>query len=151
MHETKVASSHQSPFEDYHECSIYGFIVTGRNDMTRIRIKFLGDQPVKDPLLVANCKSLQGHLHVGLTISRGEKYVPVPDHRLQITLHIFKYEVQIPLVWINIHQLDDVRIMQLLQKLDLPQGCDVHAFLILPQSNLFDCQCPVCLQRTPSL
>ena len=88
---------------------------------------------------MANCESLQGHLHVGLTICWREKYVPVPDHCFQITLHIFKHEVQIPLMWINIHQLNDMWIMQFLQKLDLSQGCDVHAFLILPQSNLFNC------------
>lgn len=41
--------------------------------------KFAGDQPVENPLLVADGKALERHLHVGLVVGRGEKDIPVSN------------------------------------------------------------------------
>ena len=48
------------------------------------------------------------------------------------------YQAQVSLVWKDIKQLHNVGAMQLFQQLDLPESCDIDAFLGLAKSDLLD-------------
>lgn len=64
---------------------------------------------------------------------------PEPEaHPLKIARHELKNEVQVLLLWVDVNKLNHVRIVQLLQQLDLPQRRDVDALLVLAQPDLLD-------------
>ncbi len=102
---------------------------------------------MKNPFLMAHCKSFECHLHVRFDVCRRENNIPVSYDSFQITLHEFKHKVQVPLVGININEFNDVGVMELLEKLYLPQSRDIHPFLVLSQPYFLHRYSSVCLER----
>ncbi len=96
---------------------------------------------------MAHCESFECHLHVRFDVSRRENNIPVSYDSFQITLHKFKHKVQVPLVGIHINKFNDVGVMELLEKLYLPQSRDIHPFLVLSQPYFLHCYSSVCLER----
>ena len=57
---------------------------------------------------------------------------------LKVALHEFEDEVQVRLVRVHVDELDDTRVLQFLQKLDLPQRRHIHTFLYAATSDFLD-------------
>ena len=53
---------------------------------------------MQNPLLMANCKPFQSHMHVGLYISWRKKNIPITNNSFQVGLHELKDKVQVTLV-----------------------------------------------------
>ena len=92
--------------------------------------------PVQDPAVVAVGHRLQGHGHVRFDLGRAERDELVLDDRLQVGLAALEDEVEVALVWEAVHELDDVRVPQLLQQLDLADRGEVDALSVLTQPDL---------------
>jgi hypothetical protein len=60
----------------------------------------------------------------------------------QVAGHKLKHEVQVFLLWVDVNQLNDMRIVQLLQQLDLPQSGDVDSLLVLAEPDFLNGYCP---------